>query len=525
MTKRIVNPLAFKQWLWPDVTFYREQRQIIESVWNDDETVVPAGNMLGKDFVAAFIVLCFFLTRHPCRIVTTSAKDDHLRVLWGEIGHFIQKAKYPLDAKSGGPLVVNHHDLRKIRAGQQCPLSYVTGLVASRDSIAAMQGHHIANTGDGVPRTLFVCDESSSVSDSYYTMASTWFNRALIIGNTWPCRNFFHRGVKGGDKFSEDGTRCYRRVIRIRAEDSPNVRLAMNQVKAGVPVTNEIVVPGVKSYPDYLKNRSQWDEIQQCVCLDARFYEGAELLMFPPAWLDAAEAYAATLPTRTRGASMAVDSAQGGDNTAWAIVDERGLLHLESKKTPDTTEIVGRTLALMREYHLMPENILFDIGGGGKQHADRLRLMGYKVATVAFGESATPEIRHGVKPLASRKEDAEVRYVYKNRRAEMYGVLRLRLKTVDQNGRLVGSFALPAGLLNRRRLDSKASLREQLSPIPLTYDSEGRMRLLPKYKNNPDSNEKSLTELIGCSPDEADSVAMAEFHRTRKRHQATAGVC
>lgn len=42
-----LDPIAFQRKLWPHITFYREQVEIIYSVENNDETFVPAGNMLG----------------------------------------------------------------------------------------------------------------------------------------------------------------------------------------------------------------------------------------------------------------------------------------------------------------------------------------------------------------------------------------------------------------------------------------------------------------------------------------------
>src|SRR5579872_4735965 len=179
------RPLELQKVLWPGVMLYSKQREIVQSVWENDETYVPAGNMLGKDYIAGLLILLFFLTRTPCRIVTTSAKADHLRALWGEIHGFIRSCRYPLSAEQGGPLIVQIGQLKKVVGGGVCPKSYVIGMVASPDSIAAMQGHHVADVGDGVPRTLFVCDESSSVRDEYLTMANTWMNRAFIFGNTW----------------------------------------------------------------------------------------------------------------------------------------------------------------------------------------------------------------------------------------------------------------------------------------------------------------------------------------------------
>lgn len=40
------DPLILAKVLWPDVTFYKEQREAIYSVRDNDETFVVAGNML-----------------------------------------------------------------------------------------------------------------------------------------------------------------------------------------------------------------------------------------------------------------------------------------------------------------------------------------------------------------------------------------------------------------------------------------------------------------------------------------------
>lgn len=196
------EPLKLQQALWPQYSFYGKQIEIIESVRDNAETYVPAGNMLGKDFVSAFIVLWFFLTRYQqdknrnwCRIITTSVKDEHLGVLWGEIGRFISSSKYPLSHRAGGPLAVNHQEIRSahdlILTGGNAG-SYVKGMVSAKDKMEGMQGHH-------AEFTLLVVDEASGVADEAYNMASTWAKRMLIIGNPHQCANFFYRGVKAGD--------------------------------------------------------------------------------------------------------------------------------------------------------------------------------------------------------------------------------------------------------------------------------------------------------------------------------------
>lgn len=196
--ERAKDPRVFQRVVWPDVKFYDKQWDVIESVRDNDETFVVAGNMLGKDFVSAFIVLWFFLTRHPVRVVTTSADYSQLEsVLWGEIRRFLQTSAIPLKHSQGGPIVDNHLHLKKVIGGQVCGFSYCIGRVAAKGE--GMLGHHVEERGDGTPRTLFVADEASGVDDLSYERADTWAKRKLVIGNPYPCTNFFYKGVDEGD--------------------------------------------------------------------------------------------------------------------------------------------------------------------------------------------------------------------------------------------------------------------------------------------------------------------------------------
>ncbi len=187
---KIADPVKFARILWPEVRFYSKQVEIIHSVLQNDETVVHAGNQLGKDFVAGFICLYYFLLHREVRVVTTSVKDDHLRVLWGEIGRFVMTSKYPLTIDKGGPLIFNYRDIKKVVNGVECEISYLRGMVSERGE--GMAGHHAAHT-------LLVIDESSGVDDVVYTQGATWAKRMLIFGNPNPCANFFFKSVESGD--------------------------------------------------------------------------------------------------------------------------------------------------------------------------------------------------------------------------------------------------------------------------------------------------------------------------------------
>jgi hypothetical protein len=321
---------------------------------------------------------------------------------------------------------------------------------------------------------------------------------------------------------SDGPRRLYRKVIRIVAEDSPNVKLGLLQRAAGVPPTGEVLIPGVLPYPDYVKRRETWDPIRQCIGLDAQFYEGAEVLLYPPSWLShserLADLYAGLEAARSTDAryskvwlpqdqgrrlpqwprkagAVGCDPGEGGANTAFAAADEWGLLDLESRKTPDTSVIPGLLAAFARKHGVRWEQVLLDRGGGGKQLADDMRSRGMSVRTVAFGEAVTADVR-APKTNTAKVGQQESRYAYRNRRAQLYGELRLYM---DPRGP-TGGWAIP------RRFSEV--LRPQLSPIPLQYDREGRLTLPPKNQRDRQDTAVTLVELIGYSPDEADAVVL-----------------
>ena len=120
--------------------------------------------------------------------------------------------------------------------------------------------------------------------------------------------------------------------------------------------------------------------------------------------------------------AIGVDVAAGGrDDTCWTLVDRLGIIEQIVMDTPNTMEIGGRTIRLIKRHELPAGRVAFDAGGGGKQIADRLHEQGHHVQIVGFGESA------------------EAKQAYRNRRAELYGKLR-ELLNPDREG---GVFALP----------------------------------------------------------------------------------
>lgn len=305
-------------------------------------------------------------------------------------------------------------------------------------------------------------------------------------------------------------TKYFRKIIRVTAEESPNVRLYLSQKERGVAITDEVLVPGVLTAEEYRQRLVAWDEIQKQVSLWARFYEGPELKLFPSEWL----AHSVRLSAKYRGTqrrakAMGIDTGEGRANTSWTIVDELGILAQINKKTPDTSVIPRETLGLMRDWNIRADHVGFDLGGGGKQIADRLRDMGHSVRAIPFGEPVVPQpIRHK-RPFSDRLELLEEKRAYVNRRAQMYWEFSEACNPSQ------GGFAIPGELVE---------LLRQLGKIPKGYDDNGRAYLMPKQNKDPDSKRPDLIKLIGHSPDEADSAVLAYHIMLHERRPVLAGV-
>lgn len=562
------DPIVLCRAFWPHENWYQQQKDVLYSIWHNKLTICIAGNMLGKDWLAARACLVFFLTRSPCRVITTSVDWTQLQgVLWGEIMSAIQTSVIPLDSKKGGPLFINDLRIRKVfttgpKKGQIDGLSYLIGRQAKKGE--GMLGHHIAETGDGIPRTLFVGDEASSLDDEVTNKAETWADRLFLFGNPYPCSNRFFKESEAGDlasgrrvKYWEGITleggktdhgktveHMLRKVVRIRCQDSPNVRLAEAELAAGGEPSGEMIVPGVMSYWKYTDRRKTWDKVKQCIQLDARFWTGSEQLLFPPDWLNKSEEYYDSLRSGRRmrtARSIGCDPGEGDAETAWYVIDDDGILEEVAQQTPDTSVIRRATAMLIRKWNIPPEMVMFDAGGGGKQIADEMRNEGMNVKTVRFGESVTPDPKRGMTSVERMIEQKEERYVYLNRRAQMYGYLS---SLVEPRPVVSPSFSVeipncsgidyipgdnltesvPIQTQSKFGIPSECTeLRRQLALFPRLLDGEGRLWLPPKSKKKPDSKEKTLIEIIGCSPDRADALVVALYCRDFAPRRPTAG--
>lgn len=295
-------------------------------------------------------------------------------------------------------------------------------------------------------------------------------------------------------------SRFVRRVIHVSAYDSPNVKAALARVAAGLDPGDPEVVPGVVTWAQLQERLRLWagDEEKISVAVHGRFYQGDSQKLFPTAWLNRASLASLVAACRARKAeAVGIDPGQGKASTAMAAVNARGVVELVARKTPDTAVIRADALAFLRRHGVPPERCCFDAGGGGLQIADGMRADGYAVRTVAFGATVAPEPRRGRHALGDRRHAREERQAFRNVRALMYWQVR---EMLDPAGNPDG-FAIPPEC---------AELLRQMGPIPLTYErGEGKLYVLPKEKSHEGDTRPTLTQLLGSSPDELDSVVLA----------------
>lgn len=312
----------------------------------------------------------------------------------------------------------------------------------------------------------------------------------------------------------------HRKVIRITAEDSPNVQRGLQQQLAGIKPDGRQVVAGVLSWDEYRHRLATWDEQRKTVGLWGQFYEGKEVRLWPSEVLQ--RSLAACVPLKgmaRRATGIGIDTAEGGDNTTMTAGDELGILETVSRKTPNTDVICGEVIGFGTKWGCPPKRWLFDAGGGGKQHADRLRGLGFPCETVAFGGRPTVELKSAMTLLPERRDVKEEQYVYVNMRAEMYHTMAL--STEGEYGWL---WAIPNSDPTLEELHRQMGLIPKVAGDWSMWDPEGRIRMLPKNKKKPDSDELTLIDIIGHSPDELDSAVLCHRAVFHKKFRAKVGV-
>ena len=505
------DPAGFAAHIWPGFQLADYQREILESVRDNNQTYVFSGHKMGKSLVAAMAALWFFTTRSPATVLVISASEQPLeQVMWAELRRLLTQASEKL------PFVEHKLRLRLPEtegSRRFLPRHELIGCAA--DQPESLQGRNLPRQAGGLPTVLVVCEEASAIPDRFVESLLPQAHRWLAIGNPLCIDGWFYNGCRAGDQqHPQEPGRLLRRVRHLSPEESPNVAHSRAMDQRGEARPYPDLVPGLLTRQEFDEWNTLWDERRKRTRLFGLLPDEADQRLFPPEWLDLAQRLGERLCDKKdwpgRPYSLGIDvSSGGGDLTAWVVLGRWGVRHVFAKPTPNTAEITGRTIRLMRKFDISDRAVAFDAGGGGKQIADVLRDKGYEnVIDVQFGAKANDPAK------------------YRNRRAELYGELRAALEPNDglramlktccgEWPRSVRFVALPP---------TDSLLLEDLAVLPLLYDGEGRLRLPPKDQSRAKlsgQTETTVRELLhGRSPDRGDALVLAYYAWSLLRERA-----
>lgn len=506
------DPQGFAAHFWPGMPLAGYQREILDSVRVNNQTYVYSGHKMGKSLVAAMAALWFFATRSPATVLVISASEQQLeQVMWAELRRLLvnaseklpfveHKLRLRLPETEGSRRFVPRHEL--IGCGANQPES--------------LQGRNLPRQEGGLPTVLVVCEEASAIPDRFIESLLPQAHRLLAIGNPLCTQGWFYDGCRAGDqKHPQESKRLLRRVRQLSPEESPNMAHSRAMDERGEAPPYPEIVPGLLAREEFDEWSVTWDERRKRTRLFGLLPDEADQRLFPPAWLELAKRLGECVCPRqdwpVRPYSLGVDvSYGGGDLTAWVVLGRWGVRYVLAKPTPNTVEITGQTIRLMRKFGISDGAVAFDAGGGGKQIADALRDKEFEgVMDVSF--AATP------------RDPAK----YRNRRAELYGELR---EAMEPNDRLLAlsqtkcCSAWPPSVHCVSLPPNESELFLDLAVLPLLYDGEGRLRLPPKDQPRVKVSgqvETSVRELLGGrSPDRGDALVLAYYAWSLLRERA-----
>jgi len=519
LTRYRCEPLEFIRRLWPGIKVWRKQREIAESVARNYGTIVHSAIETGKGWIAARLIIWFYATRFPCKVIGTSITQPQLRdSLWGEIdaalrepvagGEVIARADGdPMTVRELLGIDVVHMELRRLDEHGRPHANDWVRLRVAKD-VEGMHGIHLGPLPDGGPTVLAVLDETSGVSDKFCEGLEGQAHRMLILGNPLHLAGYFARKIRAGDepdRLCSDRLRW--KVIHIDGARTPNVSAGRKWERLGRKGPCPVPIPGIMSYASFVAYENEWDAYNRRTRLRGLLPEGDEASVWvPEAWLREGFKLWHEIDHEWRAANLprwlGVDASHGRrDLVCWVVVDAWGIVEVrvmdpeamrDRYGQPDTVRMLEVTRELMTRHVIPAGRVAVDAGGGGQDAVgDPMRRDGQVVQLVDFGSAA------------SRRR----RRQYKNRRAEMYGLLSgvcdpSRWRRVEEGGRWERCWAMPSD-------EQCLALAEELPMVPKRYDREGKMYLPPKDKRVPESREQTLVEILGHSPDRSDGAALA----------------
>ena len=308
---------------------WAKQVEIMESVRDNQRTVVKACHSVGKTHIAARVAGWYLYTRSPCIVITTAPKATQVRdLLWGRFRAMWSQTRLPLH---GECLLSRCEPIR------HDPEWYAVGYTA-RDA-EGFQGYHEAHV-------LIIFDEAPGVPPFIYDavegIMSTENVRWLGIGNPTERSGHFYRA---------NVSPLYN-SIHISAYDHPNV-------VHGRALYSKAVAPGWPA-----ERLQEWGEKHPLYLsrVMGEFPDEGEDTLIPLSWIESA----VDRSVSSDGDKLiSCDVARFGlDETVFYLLQGRLFDILEKYVGKDTVATAGRLIRWKRS-SMADLIVIDDVGVGG----------------------------------------------------------------------------------------------------------------------------------------------------------------
>jgi hypothetical protein len=381
------DPVTWTKLRLPSRHLWSKQIEIMESVRDNPRTAVKSCHGVGKSYIAATIAAWWasaFPETETLVVSTAPTAAQVSAILWEEIRRAHREGALP--GHVGGDNVWKSNNKVLVGLGRK-PADHNTD---------AFQGLHkrrvlvIADEACGIPLQLWTAFEA---------VATGVHCRQLAIGNPDNPNTEFASVCKPGSGWN---------VIRISAFDSPNL------TGEDVPeILNEVLVS--KEWVEDKKKR--WGEASpryQSKVLGL-FPEIGDDTLIPPSWIEKAQEVNLSGEARNRPVRVSADVARYGSDDTIIGTRQGGVFRVRvTMPMSATTEVVGRTISVMREYGA--REVVVDGAGVGGGVVDGLKEA---VREGVFGEGTARRVVDFQAAGAAKDKKK-----FLNARAEMWWALR-----------------------------------------------------------------------------------------------------
>lgn len=462
------DPAFFVDQFFKGIHLWDAQIEVLESLRDNDSTLVKSPHGMGKTFTAAIAVWWFLLSHTPSKVITTAPSWTQVReLLWGEINRLTNDML--LSVEELGCML---NQTRLAFDSDYFALGF-SPEIEKDDPAKRMTGFHS-------PHMLVLFDEGPSCPEALWTYRATIMTGAhckfLAIGNPIKSYGSFYEGFNDPDNarisldifkspnFLANGITNRKKLEDLIRMDPEERRARMKDFENPIPGLSTVAWAVKMAAPN------EWD-------YGSPLYDARVLGLFPKTSTDTVIAYSELEEARfvepkvKTVKSLGIDVARFGDDaTVFYGMKDGRQTDFDQWKGQDTVKTARRAFALIRD-------------------------AGYDVVTVddtGVGGGVTDMLRDMIEESNIPVWLIPVNFAESAGRADKYADMPTELYFISRD-------AIRAGEIQTK---DENRLFSQLSSRRFGYDAKARYKI---------ESKKEYKRRTGQSPDEADAFVLCQY--------------